>query len=93
MRTNEQIFYLNIDNLGLGMIFRLLVILQLPQELSELLVPSRMVILLSVLQRLVFVLTKLISISTYAQSPKSMTDLESIVFPLKFPAQLLKLVL
>ncbi len=46
------------------MIFRLLVILQLPQELSELLVPSRMIILLGILQRLVLVLTQLISIST-----------------------------
>jgi hypothetical protein len=91
-RTILQLFNLYIDHLSLRMIFGLLIILQLPQDLFELLIPSRVVVLFRILQSLILGLGHTVSTSSSICTLRlKSADLETIVLPLKLPAKLLKL--
>jgi hypothetical protein len=69
-----------------------LIILQLPQDLFELLIPSRVVVLFRILQSLILGLGHTVSTSSSICTLRlKSADLETIVLPLKLPAKLLKL--
>lgn len=62
-QNNLQVFHPYIDHLSLRMVFRLLIILQLPQNLFELIIPGCMIVFLRILQGLVLGLGKTVSTS------------------------------
>src|SRR5436190_22210 len=64
VESNLQLFNLYINHLSLRVIFCFLIILQLPQNLLELLVPSCMIVLLRILEGLVLGLSLTVSTSS-----------------------------
>ena len=73
------------------MIFCLLVVLKLPEDLPKFFIPSRMVRFLRILQSLILTLVYLVFHFQVLSKYHFRTHLEAIVFSLKFPTELLEL--